>query len=751
MITSKQPENIRQFKTFDELRAEVFASLKLHKTHKNGLETEFNCPYCFDDHHLYVNVSNAFYCHKCGQKGNILTLAKHIGIDTFKTVKNEPKTDETVQNAVWHTYIFNNPQGVAAHGEYRIEKGLKKDIRQFQFGLHGERINNMDGCQTYPYEVDKFAKAFHILVVEGLKKANLLNELLPSGYLATTNAGGAGKWKPEYNQYFLDDQTVYILPDLDEAGKKHAITVYDQLTAAKKRVCLVNMPEIPVLKNKYKFMDVSDLIESGQWTIQNLVDILEETAKQPENKPAWWTVFDEPMLDGQSDTNESVIADMDSLAVREMCFDYLCDNFLYNPVYDMYLERGTWQETGANNIKNILSYKLLDYGKKKPNNEVLRGFLIDSSNGLHYSYFTVQHGLKWLNSGNSERLLTVDGQSLFVSSDFKPVPIPEYTGFNRSIWQPIAALFEEPDLFYSTISRFFRNIIRTINSDRTDIMPIFPIITGRQGQGKDHTIIRFLTNWIPAFYRSSNTRAEKITDSREFQSLQNCILLEFPEMQGFDRQDMQKIKSIVDTDRDISFRVLGTHKEVKFKNYLNFIGSSNRTLNDIIFDSEYRRFVELKMLDSVTWQQAKSEIAKISGGIDSLLATVNLEETDIESNIIFETQSSYKNQSPVEVFFDSLCTEESLVDRWKYKTIQDHLLSEHEYLYVGQLYDKYKVFCVNFGFKPMNISNFGKSMKPILEYNGYKYDMSNRRYKDVFELAMRKFGQEMLEKLKGVK
>ena len=60
-----------------------------------------------------------------------------------------------------------------------------------------------------------------IYLCEGEKDANNLINL---GFAATTNAGGAGKWLREYNE-FLRGSDVVLLKDNDEAGRKHVESV----------------------------------------------------------------------------------------------------------------------------------------------------------------------------------------------------------------------------------------------------------------------------------------------------------------------------------------------------------------------------------------------------------------------------------------------------------------------------------------------------------------------------------------------
>ncbi len=75
-----------------------------------------------------------------------------------------------------------------------------------------------------------------VFVVEGERDADRLATL---GLLATTGAGGAGKWRPEYGDA-LRGRRVAILPDADEPGRQHAQDVARSLSgvAAAVRVVL---------------------------------------------------------------------------------------------------------------------------------------------------------------------------------------------------------------------------------------------------------------------------------------------------------------------------------------------------------------------------------------------------------------------------------------------------------------------------------------------------------------------------------
>jgi DNA primase len=79
-----------------------------------------------------------------------------------------------------------------------------------------------------------------VYIVEGEKDAD---RLAKDGLVATTNAGGAGKFRDELKQWFKD-RDVVILPDNDEAGHKHAADIARRLRNVARRIRVVVLPEI---------------------------------------------------------------------------------------------------------------------------------------------------------------------------------------------------------------------------------------------------------------------------------------------------------------------------------------------------------------------------------------------------------------------------------------------------------------------------------------------------------------------------
>lgn len=103
-----------------------------------------------------------------------------------------------------------------------------------------------------------------VLVVEGERDVHTLEAW---GFLATTNAMGAGKWLSEYS-LSLRGRRVVVLPDADEAGQRHAYDVVGSLMmhgAASIRLC--ELPDLPA------HGDVTDFANMGR-TREELIELV---------------------------------------------------------------------------------------------------------------------------------------------------------------------------------------------------------------------------------------------------------------------------------------------------------------------------------------------------------------------------------------------------------------------------------------------------------------------------------------------
>ncbi len=105
-------------------------------------------------------------------------------------------------------------------------------------------------------------------VVEGEKDADRLWSI---GLPATTGAGGAGKWRPEYVQQLkaASIEQVVVFPDNDDAGRQHAEDVARSCHDAGIKVKVVTLPDLPVKG------DVSDYLTTH--TKEDLIAMVKAT------------------------------------------------------------------------------------------------------------------------------------------------------------------------------------------------------------------------------------------------------------------------------------------------------------------------------------------------------------------------------------------------------------------------------------------------------------------------------------------
>lgn len=150
-------------------------------------------------------------------------------------------------------------------------KAVKKYSQRRPDGSGGF-IDNVQGVRQVPYRLvelhESIAAEKLIFIAEGEKCADALWAI---GVPATTNAGGAKKWKPDLNQYFAGADVVMI-PDNDDVGHSHIATVGNNLTGTAASLRVV---ELPNLKPKG---DVVDWLAAGG-TVEALFALVETSAR----------------------------------------------------------------------------------------------------------------------------------------------------------------------------------------------------------------------------------------------------------------------------------------------------------------------------------------------------------------------------------------------------------------------------------------------------------------------------------------
>jgi putative DNA primase/helicase len=247
--------------------ARVLAALENVKP--NGSGHTARCP-GHDDRHNSLKVDT-------GREGQALVHC-HAGCEPERVVAAlgwtladlyPPRAERVSQNGhgrrLVATYDYRDEHGALLFQAVRFEP---KGFAQRRPDGKGGWLWNLAGVRPVPYRLPDLLAAdpaAWVLIVEGEKDADRLAAL---GFVATTNAAGAGKWRPELSQH-LRDRRVCIIPDYDETGEKHAATVARSLAGIATDVRVLRLPNL-IPKG-----DISDWLDAGG-TAEELTRLIAE-------------------------------------------------------------------------------------------------------------------------------------------------------------------------------------------------------------------------------------------------------------------------------------------------------------------------------------------------------------------------------------------------------------------------------------------------------------------------------------------
>ncbi len=219
------------------------------------------CPYHEERDPSFGFTATGFKCQACGRNGSIRELAARLGVELTR--------DARLDDRIVAAYDYPDEKGALVFQSVRLCN--PKDFRQRRPDGAGGWIWNLTGVQLVSYrlpEVLSTPMEQALFVVEGEKDAD---RLWVEGVPATTNPMGAGKWRNEYSAY-LRGRHVVIIPDNDEAGRRHAEQVAKSLHHVAADLRILDLPNLP------EKGDVSDFFDAGG-TAERLLDLAAECAK----------------------------------------------------------------------------------------------------------------------------------------------------------------------------------------------------------------------------------------------------------------------------------------------------------------------------------------------------------------------------------------------------------------------------------------------------------------------------------------
>ena len=175
-------------------------------------------------------TDGVFYDHELGKGGGYRDLYKLVhgtyppnGEDEISNFATIARKAFRLQPIAWWDYHDQHGNIIA-----RVVRLEPKTFRQCRPDGAGRWGWSVKGLQIPLYRLPEVLRApadANVYLNEGEKQADALRQ---RGLIATTNCMGAGRFR-RHHATVLAGRNVVVLPDNDEAGRKHACAVMDEL------------------------------------------------------------------------------------------------------------------------------------------------------------------------------------------------------------------------------------------------------------------------------------------------------------------------------------------------------------------------------------------------------------------------------------------------------------------------------------------------------------------------------------------
>jgi len=151
---------------------------------------------------------------------------------------------------------------------YQVVRLPGNKFQQRRPGGNSDWIYNLNGVRRIPYRLVEIIKnpETTVYVTQGEKDADTLDG---HGLVATTNSGGAEKWRDEYSKYFKG-RSVVITHNNNPEGLEHARQVARSLLKYAGSIRIIELPGLA------EGEDITDWFKKGN-TLHSFHQIVEET------------------------------------------------------------------------------------------------------------------------------------------------------------------------------------------------------------------------------------------------------------------------------------------------------------------------------------------------------------------------------------------------------------------------------------------------------------------------------------------
>lgn len=262
------------------------------------------CPYCNDQgHHFYIDHqkdTSPFYCHKCNEGGNLITLKKHLGDNgNGKTYNAHSKPQGGISEAfpskgkpcptLDEKIVIKAHEALLQENtilEYvTVERGISLDtVKRYRLGLEVDRsggkwltiphyadgklvnvksrslppaektFKRVPDCKSILFNQDVIAKADEVYICEGeIDCLTLIDRGIGNAVSGTT---GAGSFDPAWIDQLEKVKRIYIVYDSDTAGQKGARELARRL--GYDRCYNVELPDGQDVNDFFKLYDLAE-------------------------------------------------------------------------------------------------------------------------------------------------------------------------------------------------------------------------------------------------------------------------------------------------------------------------------------------------------------------------------------------------------------------------------------------------------------------------------------------------------------
>lgn len=240
-----------------------------------------------------------------------------------------------------------------------------------------------------------------------------------------------------------------------------------------------------------------------------------------------------------------------------------------------------------------------------------------------------------------------------------------------------------------TIFAHFLWSIKRRLSGKDVVYHLMPVILGKQNGGKSEAVKKLLS---PIASLTQNLPLSAVVDSRVQMSFSRTFAVVIDEMTGAAKTDVDALKNLI-TASELDIRKLHTNTVLKMKQNVSLIGTTNRPVSELIYDTTgARRFYEIKSLDVLDWDAINSiNYLELWQSINENKPRGYYEESQ---EAIVKDQENLVGLEELQVF----------LDLYKVKPGTKEIAA-------NILYDAYKLWCESNGVKnPVNSVWFGRRL-----------------------------------------